>query len=168
MIQRLLGGEKSPERKAAIVTQYTVKEEMKRSAHILLVEDNLVNQKLAQIMLAKAGYQVKTVENGEIAVQTYTQTPEIFDLIFMDVQMPVMDGLTATQRIRQWEQTQFGSVGNESMQHVPIIAMTANALTGDREKCLDAGMDDYIAKPIKRDGVFLMVSKWVMGEPEQA
>jgi CheY-like chemotaxis protein len=85
-----------------------------------------------------------------------------------DVQMPVMDGLTATQRIRQWEQTQFDSVGNGSMNHIPIVAMTANALAGDREKCLEAGMDDYIAKPIKRDSVFRMVSKWVMGEPEQA
>jgi PAS domain S-box-containing protein len=164
MLQRLLGVEISPERQTAIVTQHTVKEEMKRSARILLVEDNPVNQKLAQIMLSKAGYQIKTVENGAIAVQIFTQTLECFDLIFMDVQMPVMDGLTATQKIRQWEQEQTRSDENATAHRIPIIAMTANALNGDREKCLAAGMDDYIAKPIKRDGVFQMVSRWVMDE----
>jgi CheY-like chemotaxis protein len=164
MLQRLLGGESPPERQTTIVTQYTVKEELKRSAHILLVEDNPVNQKLAQMMLSKAGYQVQTVENGAIAVQVYTQTPDAFDLVFMDVQMPVMDGLTATQKIRRWEQEQTRSDENATARSIPIIAMTANALAGDREKCLAAGMDDYIAKPIKRDGVFQMVSRWVIDE----
>ena len=167
MLQRLLGVETSPERETAIVTQYTVKEELKRSARILLVEDNPVNQKLAQIMLAKAGYKVKTVDNGEVAVQIYTQTRAHFDLIFMDVQMPVMDGLSATQKIRRWEQDRTRSDENTPVRRIPIVAMTANALTGDREKCLAAGMDDYIAKPIKRDVVFQMVSRWVMDGTSQ-
>ena len=158
MIQRLLGGEHPTPQKTPIVTQYTVKEEQKRSARILLVEDNPVNQRLAQVMLGKAGYQVQTVENGENALESYTRTPDAFDLIFMDIQMPVMDGLTATRKIRQREHAD----GNQAGRHIPIVAMTANALSGDREKCIEAGMDDYITKPIKRDVIFQMVTRWVM------
>ena len=158
MIQRLLGGQHPTPQKAPIVTQYTVKEEQKRSARILLVEDNPVNQRLAQVMLGKAGYQVQTVENGENALESYTRTPDAFDLIFMDIQMPVMDGLTATRKIRQREHAD----GSQAGRHIPIVAMTANALSGDREKCIEAGMDDYITKPIKRDVIFQMVTRWVM------
>ena len=75
-----------------------------------------------------------------------------YNLIFMDVQMPVMDGLTATQEIRKWEQGKGC--------HIPVIAMTANAMEGDKEKCLEAGMDDYVAKPIRREDIFELVEKW--------
>lgn len=96
-------------------------------------------------------------------LESYTRTPDEFDLIFMDIQMPVMDGLTATCEIRKWEQT----IGSATGRRIPIVAMTANALSGDREKCIEAGMNDYITKPIQRDVIFQMVTRWVM-EPEDA
>ncbi len=133
-----------------IVTQYTVREEMKRSIRILLAEDNPVNQKLATMMLKRAGYQVRVAPNGEDAVQMYCQAPEAFDLIFMDVQMPRMDGLEATRRIRE-----------NGFDAVPIIAMTAHAMKGDRERCLGAGMNDYISKPIRREAVLDILRKWI-------
>jgi len=134
-----------------IITQYSLREEMKHSVCILLVEDNLVNQRLAKIMLTKAGYQVAVANNGREAVEKYTASPNDFDLIFMDVQMPEMDGLEATKAIRE-----------KGFDTVPIVAMTANAMKGDREKCLESGMNDYITKPIKRELVFEVLEKWVL------
>ncbi|MBW1870390.1 MAG: response regulator [Deltaproteobacteria bacterium] len=134
------------------MTQYSVLEEMKHSVRILLAEDNPVNQKLAKMMLTKAGYQVEVANNGKEAVEKYTASPKDFDLIFMDVQMPEMDGLEATKAIRQGG---FNSI--------PIVAITAHAMGGDRAKCLEAGMNDYITKPIKREVVFEVLEKWVLG-----
>ncbi|MCK5069384.1 MAG: response regulator, partial [Desulfocapsa sp.] len=114
------------------------------------VEDNLVNQKLASMILTKAGYNVKIAGNGKIALDMYSSDPESFDTILMDVQMPEMDGYEATRKIRELGHTE-----------VPILAMTANAMKGDRELCLEAGMNDYITKPIKRDIVFNMLDKWL-------
>lgn len=133
-----------------LVTQYSVREEIKQSIRILLVEDNLVNQKLAKMILTKAGYQVEVAANGKIAVDTFSSNPEDFDTILMDVQMPEMDGYEATRQIRKLGFTD-----------IPILAMTANAMKGDRELCLEAGMNDYITKPIKRDIVFDMLDKWL-------
>jgi CheY-like chemotaxis protein len=155
---------------------------------ILLVEDNPVNQKLASKMLTKAGYQVEIASNGQEAVDMVKKSlngykgKEVkkegvgedetgrYDFIFMDMQMPVMDGLEATKQIRNLEcglrndrnaeQCEMRNAKSEIIR-IPIIAMTANAMEGDREKCLDAGMDDYIPKPIKREVVFDMVEKWV-------
>ncbi len=107
---------------------------------ILLAEDNLVNQKLAVRLLEKAGHVIVLVENGMLAVEITGR--ERFDLVLMDVQMPVMGGLEATTAIRERERL-------HSARHLPIIAMTANAMKGDREVCLSAGMDDYVAKPIQ-------------------
>lgn len=137
-------------KKDQLVTQYSVREELKQSVRILLVEDNPVNQKLAQMMLSKAGYSVTVVGNGEQAVETYTSAPDDFDTILMDIQMPVMDGHEATRQIRKL-----------GFKDIPIIAMTANAMKGDRELCLEAGMDDYISKPIKRETVFQILEKWL-------
>jgi signal transduction histidine kinase/DNA-binding response OmpR family regulator len=147
-----------------IATQYTVREEMKQSARILLTEDNPVNQKLATLMLTKAGYKVEAANNGKEAFEKYTASPANFDLIFMDLQMPEMDGLEATGAIRDWEEKLAAQSpeGIEKAEHIPIIAMTANAMKGDREICLEAGMDDYIAKPIKRELVFDIIKKWVL------
>ena len=150
---------------------------MKHSVRILLAEDNPVNQKLAELMLTKGGYHVEVANNGKEAVEKYIASPGDSDLIFMDIQMPEMDGLEATKEIRKLEMslvtghsslakdktndkcqmTNDGSVAT----HIPIIAMTANAMKGDREICLEAGMDDYMTKPIKRDLVFEMIKKWV-------
>ena len=125
-------------------------ESIQESAHILLVEDNLVNQKLGLRLLEKWGYQVELAENGKIAVEKYQE--DSFDLILMDCMMPEMDGFEATQAIREHEE--------QTDSHIPIVAMTANAMQGDREKCLDAGMDDYISKPIQRGQLFEIITRF--------
>jgi len=110
-----------------------------RRLNILLAEDSVVNQRLAVGLLERKGHQVTVAGDGRAAVELWQK--ETFDLILMDVQMPEMDGLEATRFIRLEEQ----SLGC----HIPIVAMTAHAMKGDRERCLDAGMDNYIAKPIR-------------------
>jgi CheY-like chemotaxis protein len=124
---------------------------------VLLVEDGVANQKLAVGLLQRWGHTVTIANNGAIAVEFCQQQP--FDLVLMDLQMPVMDGLEATRQIRQRE----AGTG----QHLPIVAMTAHALVGDRDRCLRAGMDHYISKPIhKKDlaEVIMMFSRHDGGE----
>jgi CheY-like chemotaxis protein/HPt (histidine-containing phosphotransfer) domain-containing protein len=113
----------------------------RRSLRILLAEDNAVNRKIAVAMLGKRGHTVATVSDGQAAVTAFEgETVQPFDLILMDVQMPVMDGLKATALIREKERG--------TGRHIPIIALTAHAMKGDREICLEAGMDGYITKPL--------------------
>ncbi|MBN2466911.1 MAG: response regulator, partial [Deltaproteobacteria bacterium] len=131
------------------VIQEDWSQETAGSVHILLAEDNPVNQKLATIMLKKAGYEVTVAGNGQEALDMYANSPGDYDLILMDVQMPGMDGLEATRLIRE---TGGGQV--------PIVAMTAQAMKGDRERCIKAGMNDYLSKPIKKDVVLFVVRKW--------
>jgi CheY-like chemotaxis protein len=114
------------------------------SLRILLAEDNRVNQLLASRLLEKQGHVVTVVANGAAALAVLENT--VFDLILMDVQMPGIDGLTATTLIRQREAT--------SGRHTPILAMTAHAMKGDRERCLDAGMDGYLVKPVQAAELF--------------
>jgi two-component system sensor histidine kinase/response regulator len=157
MVEKLLGegaprGEEDNGVREKIMIQHEVPKEMKRPFGILLVEDNPVNQKLAKMMLTKAGYRVEVANNGKEAVEKYTASPKDFDLIFMDVQMPEMDGLEATKAIRQ-----------SGFDDIPIVAMTAHAMKGDREICLEAGMNGYITKPIKREVVFEVLEKWLLG-----
>jgi len=155
-IEKLMGPEDSADTrpvKETFITQYSVREEMKQSVRILLAEDNPVNQKLAVLILTKAGYKVEVANNGRIAVETFAGAPERFDLILMDIQMPEMDGLTATKKLR--------AMGFTS---IPIIAMTANAMKGDREICIEAGMNDYITKPVKREIIFEIIGKWLHHE----
>ena len=116
---------------------------------VLLVEDNLINRQVAFRMLEKEGCVVDAVDNGELAVAAVAA--QHYDAVFMDVQMPIMDGLQATQLIREQEGT---------LRHTPIVAMTAGAMEGDRDRCLQSGMDDYLAKPINQEGVHLMVARW--------
>nr|WP_321466693.1 PAS domain S-box protein [uncultured Desulfobulbus sp.] len=120
-----------------------------QGARILLVEDNFVNQEVAQMLLESLGMQVTVVDNGADAVIQVSEEP--FDLVFMDVQMPVMDGLQATRAIRRLP----------NKQGLPILAMTANAFSEDRERCLQAGMNDHIAKPIDLDRLQSLVHKWI-------
>ncbi|MCL1979632.1 MAG: response regulator, partial [Proteobacteria bacterium] len=148
-------GDSSQAETSALITQYSVSEAMKQSVRILLAEDNPVNQKLAVLMLTKAGYQATVVNNGRQAVDAFDKNPEAFDLILMDVQMPEMDGLEATRELRA-----------RGWVTIPIIAMTANAMKGDREICLEAGMNDYIVKPVKREIVFEIIEKWLRRDLE--
>ena len=122
-------------------------------AHILLAEDNLVNQEVALNMLELMGCQVHIVENGKEAVKAAAKTG--FDLILMDYHMPVMDGLTATAKIR--EQEQAGS----NSRHVPIIALTADVQKGMQEQCLTVGMDDFLSKPFTQDELQAVLSLWL-------
>lgn len=114
---------------------------MKNAKSILLVEDNAINQKVALAFLKKFGCTVDLAGNGEIAVQLYSEHYKTYDLIFMDVMMPVMNGLDATLRIRSFEK-------ENNLKPTKIIAMTAKALNEDLKKCLDAGMNDYLIKPV--------------------
>ncbi len=116
---------------------------------ILVVEDNPINQKVAEIMLSKAGHDITMACNGLEAVDIYFKQPESFDMIFMDVQMPEMDGLEATRTIRE-----------KGGADIPIVALTAHAMKGDREKCLESGMNDYMTKPFKKEILLEMVRKW--------
>jgi CheY-like chemotaxis protein len=136
---------------SGIVTRHTVAE-AGHTVRILLAEDNVINQKVAQQMLKKLGYTSDVVANGLEAVRAL----EIinYDLVLMDCQMPEMDGFEATAMIRSLA----SKVNNRN---VPVIAMTANAMKGDREKCLDSGMDDYLAKPVKKDELLTMLEKWL-------
>ena len=138
----------------------SVRDEVKPCARVLLAEDNPVNQKLAKIMLKKAGYQIETAVTGKEAVEKFTTSPADFDLIFMDMQMPEMDGTEATHRIREWEKAAKCNPPSAS-KRVPIIALTANAMEGDRKKCFECGMDDHITKPIKSKLLLKVIEKWI-------
>jgi signal transduction histidine kinase/DNA-binding response OmpR family regulator/HPt (histidine-containing phosphotransfer) domain-containing protein/HAMP domain-containing protein len=129
-----------------------------RGLHVLLAEDNLVNQKLASRLLEKQAYTVTVVGNGMEAMAALEK--EQFDLVLMDVQMPEMSGFEATVAIRDKEEQTGG--------HLPIIAMTAHAMTGDREKCLNAGMDGYISKPISLPKLLKAIDEVVEGESAHA
>jgi PAS domain S-box-containing protein len=117
---------------------------------VLLAEDNTINRKLALAILEKWGHQVTVAPNGLEALEALTRWH--FDLILMDIQMPLMDGLEATRCIRKSERMDEG-------RHIPIIAMTAHAMKGDRERCITAGMDEYLAKPVKADELFLLIER---------
>ena len=125
-----------------IITQYTVAESAKPGIRILLADDNIVNQKVTQAMLKKLGYTTDVVANGLEAVRALELID--YDLVLMDCQMPEMDGYEATAQIRN-------PLSKVISHDVPVIAMTANAMVGDREKCLAAGMNDYLSKPIYID-----------------
>ena len=114
-----------------------------------MAEDNCVNQRLAVYLLEKHGHRITVVENGREALDALER--QNFDLVLMDVQMPEMDGLAATAAIREREQA--------SGDHIPIVAVTARAMKGDRERCIDAGMDDYMAKPFRSAELLELVER---------
>jgi len=168
-----------------LVTRHTVAENVQHS-RILIVEDNIVNQKLVVRMVEKLGYKPDVVENGQEALTALAKGD--YAVILMDCQMPVMDGFEATRCIREREAsgTVSGSGSQvpgpksdhsngshetfhsklETRRHIPIIAVTANAMQGDRERCLAAGMDDYLAKPIKLDELRSALARWVSVPPD--
>ena len=124
---------------------------------VLLVEDNEINTLLARILLEQVGLTVTSVANGLEAVDVFSA--EQFDLVLMDVQMPVMDGVEATRRIR---------IQEGDGRRTPIIAMTANAMKRDREACLEAGMDDFVAKPLDANLFLTTVHRWLSPDQEAA
>jgi signal transduction histidine kinase/DNA-binding NarL/FixJ family response regulator len=127
------------------------------SLKALIAEDNPINQKLLQTTLKGLGIESDLANNGLEAFNKYTMHPDKYDVIFMDVQMPVMDGLEATQEILEFEQ-------EEETPHTPIIAVTANVLKGDRERFMGAGMDEYISKPISKDALLKILERVAHGD----
>jgi len=135
-----------------MITHHALKDADKRKVRILLAEDNIVNQKLALRLIEKFGFRADAVANGKEAINALALIP--YDLVLMDVQMPVMGGFEATRNIRSAE----SKVHNHD---VPIIAMTAHAMKGDREKCMAEGMNDYISKPISAGQLNDVLEKYI-------
>ena len=123
---------------------------------VLLVEDNRINQRLAGKLLGDRGYQVTLADNGQRALDAFARSR--FGIVLLDMQMPEMDGLEATRRIRAHEAA-------AGLPRTPIVAMTANAMQGDRERCLEAGMDDYLSKPINADELYRQMERWTQPRP---
>jgi two-component system, sensor histidine kinase and response regulator len=153
-----------------LVTRHTVAENI-RHRRVLVVEDNVVNQKLAVRMVEKLGYQPDVVDNGQEALTALKQGE--YAAVLMDCHMPIMDGFEATKHIRANEATAATRGASDLSErntlhasrltpHIPIIAVTANAMQGDRERCLAAGMDDYLSKPIKLDELRTALAHWVI------
>lgn len=115
---------------------------------ILMAEDNAINQRVGKLILERAGFSIDVVQDGHEALQAHQKQP--YDLILMDCQMPIMDGFEACRQIRK-----------SSDRQPVIVAVTANALVGERERCLDAGMDDYLSKPFQAEQLIGVVEKWV-------
>ncbi|MBU3952717.1 MAG: response regulator [Proteobacteria bacterium] len=136
----------------SIITQYLLSEDERRKIRILLAEDNLINQKVALKMLFKIGYQVDAVVNGKEALDALRKTD--YDLVLMDCQMPELDGYNTTKEIRK-------PASNVKNSTIPVIAMTAHAMKGDRDKCIESGMDDYLTKPVKIKELSEMLNKWL-------
>jgi CheY-like chemotaxis protein len=133
-----------------IITRHTIAEARRGKVRILVAEDNAVNQKVSMAILKKLGYKSDAVANGLEAIAALRNVP--YDLVLMDCQMPELDGYEASRRIRE-QQAPWASI--------PIIAVTANAMEGDRARCLDAGMNDYVSKPVTAGAVAAALEKWL-------
>jgi len=142
-VSKVLEGPVPEDTHPSLITRHSIRESKNR-LKILLAEDNPVGQTVALRMLERMGHTVSLAGNGEEALRVIKQVS--FDVVFMDVQMPLMDGLEATKALRAWEKT--------TGKHVPVIAMTAYAMKGDEERCLEAGMDGYIPKPISAQQLY--------------
>ena len=117
------------------------------SLRILMAEDNVINQRVGQLILKRAGFEIDLAKDGREALEAHRRAP--YDVILMDCQMPIMDGFEASRNIRMLNERQ-----------PVIIAVTANALVGEREKCLEAGMDDYLSKPFQAEQLVSLIKKW--------
>jgi PAS domain S-box-containing protein len=148
----VLAGKTAAKNNRQLITRHSVREMRRDNTLVLLADDNVTNQQVAVGMLRKIGIRVEVVGNGAEAVRALETTP--YDLVFMDVQMPVMNGYEATQTIRSPKSSVCNHV-------VPIIAMTAHAVQGARDKCLEAGMNDYVSKPISPEALAEVISRWL-------
>ncbi len=154
-----LAGATQAEPERPIITRHAIREMRRGSMRVLLAEDNTTNQQVALGILKRLGLRADAVANGAEAVRSLELLP--YDLVLMDVQMPEMDGLEATRRIRDPKST--------VRQHqIPIIAMTAHALRGDRERCLEAGMNDYVTKPVSAQALADALARWLPRRPAAA
>ncbi len=150
-LQTVMGMGSAPSSPNLLVTRHRLAEQQaQRRIHLLVAEDNIVNQKVIVRLLEKQGYRVDVVGNGREALEAHGRAA--YAMILMDCQMPDMDGYEATAAIRDREVTTGG--------HIPIVAMTANAMQGDRERCLEAGMDGYVSKPIQPEALAGLVRQW--------
>ena len=129
-----------------------------KQARLLLVEDNAVNQRVVLAMLRKKNYEIDVANNGQEALDKLEMATEPYNLILMDVQMPVLDGLETTRAIRR----------NKTLDYLPIVAMTAHAMIGDRERCLQAGMNAYISKPVQQAGLIAVIEQYLASGTGQA
>jgi len=169
--------EKERPQDTAIITRYSLVDNKKRRVRILLAEDDPTNQKVALNILKKFGYWADAVSNGQEVLDALKKAP--YDIVLMDIQMPVMDGYAATAQIRQLEVESLRAKSDEKdsggasvpcflyleqSKRIPIIAMTAHAMKGDREKCIASGMDDYTPKPINPQEVLEKIEKWTGAE----
>jgi len=151
-LSAVVSGSLLPQSDQPLITRHSIREMNRGAIRILLAEDNTVNQQVALGLLKKMGLRADAVANGEEVIRALESIP--YDLVLMDVQMPEMDGYEAASRIRSPQ----SSVANPK---IPIIAMTANALQGDKEKCLAAGMNDYIPKPVTPETLMMALEKWL-------
>ena len=143
-----------------LITRHTLIE-TRSAARVLVVEDNLINQKLTVRMLEKLGFQSDVVGNGQEALTALDQGS--YAIVLMDCQMPIIDGFEATRLIRQREAVTKEAATGDSPEthHIPIVALTANAMRGDRERCLVAGMDDYLTKPVRKEDLKGILDRWI-------
>ncbi len=153
LLERVMGRVREDEDSERIITHYSPWKSTSPRSRVLLVEDHPVNQKLTGMMLKKAGHLVRVADDGAEAVDVLREAPDAFDIVFMDLQMPRMDGYEATRRLRE-----MGIV-------LPVVAMTAHALAGTREACHEAGMDDYVTKPVQTRELLMAVDKWTTACP---
>jgi len=151
IFQKKFGKNIEPDKKSTIQSPAKTSDS-NNSLNILVAEDQIINRKIVIQLLEKKGWKVTTVENGQLAINEYMAHPNKYNIILMDVQMPEVDGYTATEKIREFEQ--------KSGKHIPIVAMTAFAMVGDKEKCIAAGMDHYISKPISPDELYTTIVKY--------
>src|SRR6202012_3541347 len=155
-LMRVISGAAPAAQKKPLVAKLDPKLAERLPLRVLLCDDNVINQKVAMRLLQQMGYQPDIAGNGLEALAALEK--QKYDLVFMDVQMPEMDGLEATRMIRerQHEKSRFPNYkGN-----IIVIAMTASAMPGDRDKCIAAGMDDYLAKPVRPEDMRVIVERW--------
>ena len=155
-LSNIIFGDSKPQSESSIITRHTVREQHRKNIRILLAEDNITNQQVAIGILKKFGFVgVKVVENGVQAVKAVADSP--YDIVLMDIQMPEMDGHEATRQIRKKE-------SESGKSRIPVIAMTAHAMKEDKDKCIAAGMDDYVSKPIDAKFLLEALESWLPRE----